>query len=143
MLICMWQLLTHFPAIQSFKAVGRGMLQGLSVLHSKGLRHRDPRAPNVVWQHPVQRDAVILVDLDLACGSSVALPDNFRLTDWDEGTLDSTRHYTAASDVYQAGKLLQALAADKPWAGAAKQFCDDLLSKKLTAVDALRHSYLA
>ncbi len=129
-------------AIQSFKAVGRGMLQGLSVLHSKGLRHRDPRAPNVVWQHPVQRDAVILVDLDLACGSNAELPENF-LAEWDEGTLDSTRHYTAASDVYQAGKSLQALAIDKPWAGSAKQFCDDLLSKKLTAVDALGHSYLA
>ena len=131
-------------AIQAFKAVGRGVLRGLSVLHSKRLCHRDPRAPNVVWQHPLRRDAVILVDLDLACSSSSSakLPENFSLTDWDEGTLDSTRHYTAASDVYQAGKLLQALAADKPWAGSAKQFCDDLLSKQLTAVKALRHSYL-
>ncbi len=92
--------------------------------HKGAVPPRSAAAPNVVWQDLVRRDAAILVDLDLACGSSAELPENFSLAEWDEGTLDSTRHYTAASDVYQAGKLLQALAADKPWAGSAKQFCD-------------------
>ncbi len=66
------------PAMQAFKAVGRGMLRGLSVLHTEGLC-QDVRAPNVVWQDPVRRNAAILVDLDLACGSSAELLENFRL----------------------------------------------------------------
>ncbi len=133
--------------MQSFKAACRGLLGALALLHDNNLVHCGIKAANIVLFDKVRRDAVVLVDLDSACQVDTIIPKKSRLPRWDDATLDKHGCYGKASDVHEAGKLLRRLlqrpAADQFRSNAAAQVCDELIGKRLTACDALRHLYLA
>ncbi|BDA47168.1 hypothetical protein COCOBI_10-0130 [Coccomyxa sp. Obi] len=137
--------LAHAPPQdeQSFKAACHGLLGALIILHGRDLVHCGIKAANLVWIDDSRRDAIVLVDLDTACQTDTAMPEECRPHRWDHVTLDMHGCYGKASDVHEAGKLLKRLAADKPWSASAAEFCNQLIGMQWTASNALGHRYLA
>ena len=129
--------------MQCFKAVSRGLLTGLAVLHSKNFVHRDVIPENLVWFDDASWNRVVLIDLDIACLENTPMPDGERLQSWNDNMLNSHGCYDKMSDIYSAGKLLKSLAEKQQWSALATQFCDELIGKQLTASEALAREYLS
>ena len=105
--------------VQCFKAVARGLLTGLAVLHGKNFVHRDVRAENLVWVDDASWNRVVLIDLDAACQENISKPAGFTPQSWDENTLNMDGRYDKMSDVHKAGKLLKRLAMKQQWSALA------------------------
>ncbi len=129
--------------VQCFKAVARGLLTCLAVLHGKNFVHRDVRAENLVWVDDASWNRVVLIDLDAACQENISKPEGFTPQSWNDNMLNSHGCYDKMSDIYSAGKLLKSLAEKQQWSALATQFCDELIGKQLTASEALAREYLS
>lgn len=134
--------------LQDARAVATCVLQATQVLHSQGLVHSDIRMENVLW---VDDQHAMLIDLENCRHAAAEVPKGLKLTDWDDGTLEqrSSKHfYTAASDLYQLGRLLQKLPAAFVASDSARAFIQMLRSKRaldggaLTAEAALQHQWM-
>jgi hypothetical protein len=128
--------------LQEFRGVALACCKAAEVLHKVDVVHSDFRSSNVV-----RLDAThwMVIDLENCRRPSEPLPVGFSLLDWNAGTLegddDKGYFYTTASDMYQIGMMLfSSLTACSP---NAKDFVNKLVLKKLTASEALQHSWLA
>uniref|UniRef100_A0A7S0RFW1 Protein kinase domain-containing protein n=1 Tax=Chlamydomonas leiostraca TaxID=1034604 RepID=A0A7S0RFW1_9CHLO len=135
------------------RGVALACCSGLAALHAATppLVHRDIRQPNVVR---LAGGAWLLIDLEQAAYAARLLPAGYRLSDWDDHTLERAQQqasqvgqqeasmlYTPLSDMYQLGKMLRGygVAGLSP---AASAFSAALIAKQLTAQDALQHPWL-
>jgi hypothetical protein len=95
-----------------------------------------------VW---LDAEHCMVIDLESCRSADKPLPPSApRLSGWDDNTLearDGDEYFTFKSDLYQIGKLLQALQPVQD-SHRAKEFVERLLDKKLTAKAALRQPWL-
>lgn len=123
-LLCWWQ---------DLHALAKSCCTAAGILHRTGLVHRDIRLPNVVQLGPLH---YILIDLESAAPvSSERLSADNCLRTCTTAALDQGR-FTTASDMYCIGKVLQE-ARPLEVSQAAVSFIDNLVGKRLTAVEAL------
>ncbi|GET65883.1 hypothetical protein GLOIN_2v1824646 [Rhizophagus irregularis DAOM 181602=DAOM 197198] len=66
---------------------------------------------------------------------------NEKLSGYDDNTLTTAGCYTTTSEMYQLGKMLEALNSQIT-SNQGKGFVEKLKSKKLTAELALKHSWI-
>lgn len=107
-------------------------------MHADKLVHRDLRLPNVVQLAPHQ---FMVIDLEsVAAVTEPGLPKDFHhvLKTCTTEALDAARRFTAMSDMYLIGVLLEEAHQGFP-AAAAENFIQKLMTKQLTAEEALAH----
>ena len=138
--------------IQDSKSIhAKACLQSAVVLHRAGIVHTDFRLSNTVW---LDEEHCMVIDLEHCRSSSAPLPkDCHRLAEWDDGTLEASEGrelFTAASDVYQIGRMLHSVRKDS-WSHQFSSFVTMLLSKKthsegvevpLDGTRALQHEWI-
>ncbi|GES88402.1 hypothetical protein RCL_jg5311.t1 [Rhizophagus clarus] len=116
------------------------ILTGLARLHQGNFVHRDIRLPNVVYV-PESPDKFNYVLIDFEHGFYNRRACNEKLSGYDDNTLTTAGYYTTTSDMYQLGKMLEALSS-RISSDQGRGFVEELKSKKLTAELALKHSWI-
>lgn len=88
--------------LQEAKVAGYAMVKTVQVLEDCGLVWRDPRMPNLV-RH-LDDCGCMSVDFDTV-GKPGHQPAEYKLSDWDNGTLSEDGEYNTASDLHQVAGL--------------------------------------
>ncbi|GAQ86127.1 Protein kinase-like domain containing protein [Klebsormidium nitens] len=117
------------------KAV-RAILEVCRLFATAKLGHCDFRISNVLWD-----PEPFVIDFEAAHKLPWKVPNGFQhFTDWDAGTLSRSGQYTAKSDVYQVGIIMEKY---KDLSAEGRRFAATLKSKKVEAEVALKDPYFA
>ena len=131
----------------SLRAMTKDVVSGLDWLHHADYLHRDIRHPNILYDPVIKQ--YILIDFEHGAkakaeagnGEIEIYGDNAPLAAWDDGTLDDGL-YTAMSEMYQLGKLLNEEFGYLIFSDQGKDFVKKLKEKKMIAEEALKHEWI-
>ncbi|GAQ92297.1 hypothetical protein KFL_009700040 [Klebsormidium nitens] len=148
--------------VREARALALACCETARVLHAEGVVHRDFRLPNVVCLGPRTSDedslgtevgtsggndedlAFLVIDLEGAAeeGAEVSPDCGLALASRD-GVLDENGTFTAASDMFEIGMVLQSILRQLgAYHGESKAFVRALKRKELSALEALDHPWL-
>ncbi|CAB4397779.1 unnamed protein product [Rhizophagus irregularis] len=113
---------------------------GLARLHQGNFIHCDIRLPNVVYI-PESPNKFNYVLINFEHGFYNRRTCNEKLSGYNDNTLTTAGCYTTTSEMYQLGKMLEALSS-RISSNQGKGFVEKLKSKKLIAKLALKHSWI-
>eukprot|EP00898_Chlorokybus_atmophyticus_P004156 jgi/Chlat1/4741/Chrsp308S08923 len=117
------------------------ILCGLQALHRERRGHGDLRWQNVALL--TTRQYFFLFDMELSLNLDQPPPYTLRPSGWDGDTALVNGQYTAASDLFQLGRmLLEALSANSIADMMAHALAEQLIAKALSVEDAQLHDWL-
>lgn len=143
--LCVWQLIACCQIMsQRLPVAAAGCIISLPPATQNRL-HVPHLALHQPSYHPMQvrldERHWMVIDLELAAPKDASPPADYRLADWDSGTLDESGRYTASSDMHQIGVMLGGFRVDG-LSDAARAFIKGLVDKELDAAAALQHAWL-
>ncbi|DBB09782.1 TPA: hypothetical protein ACH3X3_001411 [Trebouxia sp. C0006] len=124
--------------LQDIHSLCRDCCGAAAALHAENVVMRDFRLPNVLTRHGAEGDYVVV---DMECAGPDCTEWSLNLLDkWDANTLNEMRQYDKMSDMHQIGLMIDSLPVSKP--EVLKEFVDLLVTKQLSASEALQHQWI-